>query len=252
HKDSIYEVAITTSHIITASRDQTLRVWLRSTHRLVCAPLKGHTASVLCVVAHEPANLILSGGSDRCLIAWDLLTYNRKVIVVDAHADSILCLAISDRIVGTGSKDKTIKIWDTGKLSSPSGRRDITPIATLEGHTGAVNAIVMTHDTIISVSGDRAIRVWDLATFQCTRVIGGYHERGIATLTLLPDRVSIACGSKDGTVRIFSFRTGVEEACLREHSGLVRAICNISDRAPLGPIPFTIASGGYDGSVVIW
>lgn len=148
-----------------------------------------------------------------------------------------------------------ISIWDVAQLAlpeQPGDAKEASPISYLEGHRAAVNALVMTQDKIISGSGDGAIRLWDIATLSCICVIEGYHEKGIATLTLSPDGSRVVSGSSDTTIRIFDIETGAEKACLYGHSTLVRSVCVIPAEHEDEGGWATIISRSYDGQICVW
>src|SRR4051794_25806481 len=73
------------------------------------------------------------------------------------HADTVYSLAYSQdgKTLASGSRDKTIKLWDvaTGKER-----------ATLEGHTDCVCAVAYSPDgkTLASGSLDETIKLWDI------------------------------------------------------------------------------------------
>jgi F-box and WD-40 domain protein 1/11 len=94
-------------------------------------------------------------------------------------------------------------------------------LMTLHGHTAAVNAIQILDDQIVSASGDRHIKVWDVKTGSCQKTITG-HQKGIACVQF--DGRRIVSGSSDETVRIFDAASGAEVACLRGHTDLVRTV----------------------------
>lgn len=70
----------------------------------------------------------------------------------------------SGTYLATGSRDKTIKIWDT-----QSGQM----IRSLAGHDNWVRALVF-HPTgkfLLSASDDYTIRVWELSTGRCVKTV---------------------------------------------------------------------------------
>ncbi|KAL2823919.1 WD40-repeat-containing domain protein [Aspergillus cavernicola] len=205
-------------------------------------------------------DIIISGSSDKNVIIWRFSTGEKLHEIAPAHDDSVLNLRFDHRYLVTCSKDKLIKIWNRHNLSPadkdyPSVHRgcgvtypmyivDISEmpspileaeiaknhirtlapyslLMTLDGHTAAVNAIQLTDDEIISASGDRLIKIWNVRNGACKKSLMG-HEKGIACVQV--DNQRIISGSNDDTVRIFDHSTGAEVASLHGHSNLVRTV----------------------------
>ena len=73
------------------------------------------------------------------------------------HKDIILCFLVIGKIIATGSRDNTIKIYDI----------DGSYLYTLEGHKGSICSLLSTELSskyLISGSdhGDCSIRIWDI------------------------------------------------------------------------------------------
>ncbi|MGZ3633961.1 MAG: WD40 repeat domain-containing protein [Parachlamydiaceae bacterium] len=75
------------------------------------------------------------------------------VNTLKGHTDFVSALVeLADGTLASGSKDKTIKLWDpvSGAMKH-----------TLTGHTNGVNALVQLADgTLASGSGDKTIKLW--------------------------------------------------------------------------------------------
>ena len=264
HGECVYTIQYSGKYLVSGSRDRSLRVWDLDTQRLVIPPLLGHKASVLCLQFDErpTQDIIVSGGSDCSIIMWQFSTGRMLKRLEHAHSESVLNLKFDDTYLVTCSKDKSIKVWnrkemlptdDTYPLSTKkSGARfpdyiinmqqqvesqhlhfkPLEPYSlmmTLEGHGAAVNAIQILNGQIVSASGDRSVKVWDVRTGACTRTFSG-HTKGIACVQF--DGRRIVSGSSDETVRIFDRATGAEVACLQGHSNLVRTV-----QAQFGDLP---------------
>lgn len=264
HTECVYTIQYSGKYLVSGSRDKSVRVWDLDIQRLVLPPLVGHKASVLCLQFDErpDQDLIVSGGSDCNVILWQFSTGRMIKKLEKAHSESVLNLRFDDTYLVTCSKDKTIKVWnrkemlptdDTYPLSTvKSGARfpsyiinmqqqaenqhlyfkPLQPynlIMTLEGHGAAVNAIQILDGQIVSASGDRSVKVWDVRTGACSRTFSG-HTKGIACVQF--DGRRIVSGSSDETVRIFDRATGAEVACLQGHSNLVRTV-----QAQFGDLP---------------
>ncbi|KAJ4371165.1 hypothetical protein N0V83_004381 [Neocucurbitaria cava] len=264
HTECVYTIQYSGKYLVSGSRDKTIRIWNLDTLRLVHPPLAGHTASVLCLQFDERPNqdIVISGGSDCRVILWRFSTGRIIKEIEKAHSESVLNLRFDDRYLVTCSKDKTIKVWNRREVwptddtypssTMKSGARfpsyiidmqaevenqhlhfkPLLPyslIMTLEGHGAAVNAIQILDGQIVSASGDRSVKVWDVRTGACTRTFSG-HSKGIACVQF--DGRRIVSGSSDETVRIFDRATGAEVACLTGHSNLVRTV-----QAQFGDLP---------------
>ncbi|KAL4976659.1 WD40-repeat-containing domain protein [Aspergillus desertorum] len=205
-------------------------------------------------------DIIISGSSDKTVIVWRFSTGEKLHEIAPAHNDSVLNLRFDHRYLVTCSKDKLIKIWnrknlspadkdypsvhqgsgvsypsyivDTSEIPSPvleaeiakNHLRTLAPFSllmTLVGHTAAVNAIQIHEDEIVSASGDRLIKIWNIRNGACKKTLIG-HEKGIACVQF--DSRRIVSGSNDNTIRIFDHASGAEVACLHGHADLVRTV----------------------------
>ncbi|KAK5125293.1 hypothetical protein LTR08_005365 [Meristemomyces frigidus] len=246
HKECVYTIQHTAAHLVSGSRDRTIRRWDLDTCRLIGEPLRGHDMSVLCLQFDERPDhdIIVSGGSDAYVIIWRFSTGQILKKITRAHSESVLNLRFDDRYIVTCSKDTTIKIWSRAALAKdspliPSHQlanldnpahylntaetliQEYTLLATLVGHKAAVNAVIIHANTIVSASGDRTIIAWDIDQGRSTRQYVG-HTKGIACVQF--DGRRIVSGSSDNSVRIFDSATAAEIACLSGHENLVRTV----------------------------
>lgn len=107
-------------------------------------------------------------------------------------------------------------------------------------HAASVTGIAVAPDgkTIISASGDRSIRFWDLDTGKGTRRVLG-HADGLSSLALSADGKTIFSGSADQTVRFWDATTGKERHRLGDECGRVHFLA-------LTPDGKTLAWGSED------
>lgn len=239
HAECVYTIQHIGSLLVSGSRDRSIRRWDLETSRLKGPPLHGHDASVLCL-QFDPSpqhDIIVSGGSDSWVIVWRFSTGEILKKMTTAHTESVLNLRFDDRYIVTCSKDKTIKVWSRRAITSadpvvpahvlanyPEPNTlipEFSLLARLNGHQAAVNAVVIHDDRIVSASGDRVIKAWNINTGQCEKTYTG-HTKGIACVQY--DGRRIVSGSSDNTVRIFDAEQQAEVACLHGHSNLVRTV----------------------------
>ncbi|KAK9436549.1 F-box/WD-40 repeat-containing protein [Metarhizium brunneum] len=275
HQECVYTLQFDADYLVSGSRDQTMRIWNVRTRRLVRPPLIGHNGSVLCLQfdAHPSEDIIVSGSSDSNVFIWKFSTGELIQQITKAHRESVLNVRFDKRILVTSSKDKTIKIFNRrplrfGELGYGAGesafsavgktikrygyepdlaqelpvKEPYTMIGRLEGHGAAVNAIQVRDRTIVSVSGDRHIKVWDWPDQVCTQTIPA-HDKGIACVEF--DGRRIVSGSSDYEVCIFDAPTGLKVAQLRGHAHLVRTV-----QAGFGDLPYSKAEDEVDAKTV--
>ncbi|KAG5950623.1 hypothetical protein E4U53_004737 [Claviceps sorghi] len=275
HQECVYTLQFDAHYLVSGSRDQTMRIWNIRTRRLVRPPLVGHSGSVLCLQfdASPDEDLIVSGSSDSNVFIWKFSTGELIQTITKAHRESVLNVRFDKRILVTSSKDKTIKIFNRrplrfGELGYPTSDMAFGPVAKtvktygyepdlsqelplkepytmigrLEGHGAAVNAIQVMDRTIVSVSGDRHIKVWDWPDQVCTQTIPA-HDKGIACVEF--DGRRIVSGSSDYEVCIFDAPTGLKVAQLRGHAHLVRTV-----QAGFGDLPYSRAEDEAEAKTV--
>lgn len=257
HTQCVYTIQFSESHLVSGSRDKTVRVWDLNSQRLRLPPLEGHTGSVLCLQFDERPDhdLIVSGGSDADVIIWRFSDGAMIKRMATAHKESVLNLRFDERYLVTCSKDKTIRVWNRRHLlpthadypdrenarnaafpdhivdiQSAFSRLETNPyppldpyslLMTFDGHGAAVNALQVHGHEVVSASGDRRVMLWNIKTGNMTRVFSG-HTKGIACIQY--DGRRIVSGSSDNSVRIFDASTSAEVATLEGHRNLVRTV----------------------------
>lgn len=133
-----------------------------------------HKNSVFTVRYTPDGKNLLSGGRDALLKVWSL-DENTEVAEIAAHLYTINSIVFHPRnphVFATGSRDKTIKIWQIGNDINDGNDEHPSPIRLLKvintirygGHTHSVNALLWTthHNRLISASDDRSIIVWEI------------------------------------------------------------------------------------------
>ena len=128
----------------------------------------GHKHPVLCAIFDpnfEKTNVIVSGGGDGVII-WDVSTGEviKKIPLTSElgqnfHTADIECLKYchNGAYLLTGSKDNSIKIWDTNK--------EYELLGTFTGHKASVLALDFdTSKQLIGSAGrDSTVKVWDVS-----------------------------------------------------------------------------------------
>ncbi|KAF9246371.1 WD40-repeat-containing domain protein [Melanogaster broomeanus] len=227
--------------IVSASWDHSIRIFDVAAGHLV-RTITGHTDWVRHVVPSDDGRLLASASKDQTARLWDPLTGELKMelrghdhqveVVVFAPVASynaireLAGVPNTDRVkrpgayVATGSRDKTIKLWDT-----QSGQL----LKNLAGHDNWVRALVFhpSGKLLLSASDDKTIRIWELSTGRCMKTVEA-HTHFVATITWGRQRVSVGSSKANGT-------DGTDSK-----SGETEKLVNV------------VASAGVDQIVKIW
>jgi len=136
-----------------------------------------------------------------------------------------------------GSRDNTVKIWDTEKGEL---------LHTLGDHNGGVISVTYSADgqTLASGSWDNTIKIWNAKTGELQRTISG-HANDVTSVVFSTDGQVLASGSVDHTVKIWDAKTGELQRTLNGHTGNVTSVSYSFDGRFL-------ASGSWDNTVKIW
>ncbi|MCJ1230276.1 protein with putative role during mitosis [Toensbergia leucococca] len=186
--------------LVSASRDKSLRIWDVSTGYCV-KTLRGHSEWVRDVAPSFDGRWLLSVGNDQTGRLWDASSGEVKATFL-GHEHVIECCTFapaatygylatlaglkkppaassSGEFLATGSRDKSIKIWDSRG----------TLIKTFVGHDNWVRGLVFHPGGkyLISVGDDKTIRCWDLAQEgKCVKTLDESHGHFVSCVRWVP------------------------------------------------------------------
>ena len=115
----------------------------------------------------------------------------------EGHTDWVSSVALSadGRRALSGSRDQTVRLWDTA-----TGQE----LKHFEGHTEPVNSVAFSADGRRALSGslDKTVRLWDTETGQELKHLQG-HTATVSSVVLSADGRRALSGSSDKTVRLW-------------------------------------------------
>ncbi|OCB85639.1 WD40 repeat-like protein [Sanghuangporus baumii] len=108
-----------------------------------------------------------------------------------------------ERVLATGSGDKTIKLWNLD---------DFTCIKTFEGHTNSVLQIDFFNQDmqLASTASDGLLKLWNVRTEECISTMDG-HDDKVWALAISSDESMIVTGAADSAVTIWKDCTREKE-----------------------------------------
>jgi len=154
------------------------------------------------------------------------------------HTEFVWDISITDQYIILGLQDHTVRVLNMNK--------DL--IWELNGHTEAVYCVCITLDNkyIISGSLDTTVRIWDIESGHCKRILQG-HTRSVSVVCVSACNRFIISGSEDGTIKIWDMNGGNNTAlrtiAVYDFHYNVKALCVSGNY---------IFSKSHDSSISIW
>ena len=198
--------------IISASADQTVRMWDLATGTPVGGPFTGHTGAVTAVAVAELEGrpVIISASADQTVRVWDLATGTPVGGPFTGHTGAVTAVAVAELegrpVIISASADQTVRVWDLA-TGTPVG-------GPFTGHTGAVTAVAAGglegRPVVVSGSSDRSVRVWDLATGTPVGDPFTGHTGWVNAVAVgdLAGRPVVVSGSLGRSLRVWDLGTG--------------------------------------------
>ena len=223
------------SRVVTASGDQTARVWDAQSGRLLFT--LEHQGEVNDAEFSPDGKRIVTASDDHTAQVWDAGDGHRLVTL--EHPDLVLSAAFSPdgQRIATAGWDGAVRVWDAA-----SGQF----LKTLSGDANVVNSAVFSPDgkRIATAGNDMEARVWDAASGQCLATLVG-HTGWVYSANFSPDGTRIVTASNDMTARIWDAQSGQSLATLNGHLGAVNS-------AVYSPDGYRIVTAGADGTARVW
>lgn len=231
--------------IISGSSDASIILWKFSTGQIVRRLSNAHRESVLNLRFNK--KYLVTCSKDRCIKVWN------RCELTPHHPDypySSRLLFGNDRVVKPCFNVQDPRMYGLSQALPIPHAKPIaayTNIHVFSEHTAAVNSIQLHNDEIVSASGDRTLKIFNIREGGCEATLVG-HTKGIACVQY--DGEHIVSGSSDCSIRIYNRKKELHVASLEGHRDLVRTvqarISNVTDGMK------RIVSGSYDEDVRVW
>lgn len=247
--------------LVSGSKDRTARVWAPITGDphgnwgYDCVAIcEGHSESVGAVAlsrkagteeaSSSDAGFMFTGSQDRTIKMWDLSGISvtstgnddaevlkcKSLTTHKAHDKDInsLDVAPNDRLLVSGSQDRTAKIYEieyTPGFGTRAARGELKLIGTCKGHKRGVWTVRFgrTERVLATGSGDKTIKLWSLDDFSCLKTFEG-HTNSVLRVDFVNMGMQLVSAASDGLVKLWNIREEECTATMDNHEDKVGAI----------------------------
>jgi U3 small nucleolar RNA-associated protein 13 len=262
--------------LASGSKDRSARIWapLNSDREWgwACVGVcEGHAESVGAValsrksLGEDGAGLglrfLFTGSQDRTIKMWDISQVTisatadtepmkcKSLSTMKAHDKDInsLDVAPTDRLLASGSQDKTAKVYEIEYISTKSGiRGELKLLGVCKGHKRGVWTVRFSkaERVLATGSGDKTIRLWNLDDFSCVKTFEG-HTNSVLRVDFLNAGMQMVSTASDGLVKVWNVRDEECVTTLDGHEDKIWALAVSGDER-------TIVSGAADSVINFW
>jgi len=162
HNKRVNDVAFhpTEDIILSCSQDRTVRVWRSSgdeKYTLAHSITRAHTDDVVGVSLHATGDYVASASNDKSWAFHDIRSGTTLTKTTDPSIKvgfSSISFHPDGLILGTGTKDNLVRIWDIKAQAN---------VATFEGHTAPVEGLSFSENGYhLATAGGDSVKLWDL------------------------------------------------------------------------------------------
>ncbi|CAF0778878.1 unnamed protein product [Brachionus calyciflorus] len=235
------------SYLASSSKDNTIRIWKfnceLNTFECILVS-QGHSQDVGALAfSRLGLEFLVSGSIDTTIKFWRIKkNENFKMdaeVTLKAHEKDINSVHVSpnDKLVASGSSDKTVKIWDSATGAT---------LGVLRGHKRGVWCVQFSpvDQLLASSSADSTIKLWSLGDFSCVKTFEG-HNTSVLKVYFLNHGTQLISSATDGLIKLWNIKSNECVGTFDEHEDKVWAL-NVSKDEN------RFVSGGADGKLIVW
>jgi len=201
------------------------------------AEIAAHRGSISGAAYTDDGRRIVTTGADGSMKIWDA-TYRNLVRTIELDDGPATSLALNGVRALTGHANGKVVLWDLDRAEK---------IATVQRNEANIWAVAFTGDPdrFAAASHDWKVTLWDARqTAAPLQVLDG-HENSVQSLAYSPQRLLLASGSADKTVRVWNLDTLDLKRSYRGPRDFVTSVAF----SPNGKL---LAAGALDGRIQVW
>jgi WD40 repeat protein len=223
-------IQINANQVVTASADQTIKVWNVNTSSLVNT-YNGHTATIECI-AVLPGGLLASGGDDMTLRVWNMQYATVSTIPMTGIVYGMMWNPIIGYLVI--SIPNSLLLLNTTTLT-------VAFTFTATSRTFYSMDLLQPSGNVLMIGSHLDVYSYPSGTRVFTYTLSQFSY----AVKLLPDNVTAVVGLYNGSIALFNSNTCTPGSTVPGHSATLEMFSVTPDLVYL-------LSVGYDGYLILW
>jgi serine/threonine protein kinase len=201
------------------------------------AEIAAHHGAITGVAYSDDGRWIVSTGEDATLKVWDA-TYHTLIRTIELDDGRATAFALRGPRALTGHANGNVVLWDLERAEK---------VATVRRNEASIWAVVFTGDeNLFAVaSHDWKVALWDAQQPSAPLHLFDGHDNAVQALAFSPQRMLLASGSADRTVRLWNLQTLSLRRRYRGPRDFVTAVAFSRNGRML-------AGGALDGRIQVW
>uniref|UniRef100_A0A8C5RGZ6 U3 small nucleolar RNA-associated protein 13 C-terminal domain-containing protein n=1 Tax=Laticauda laticaudata TaxID=8630 RepID=A0A8C5RGZ6_LATLA len=196
-------------------------------------------------------NFLITASQDRTMKVWLLPKFptisekENQIVVLQArqtevaHDKDVNSVAVSpnDKLVATGSQDKTAKLWNCENCAL---------LGVFSGHKRGIWCVQFSpvDQVLATSSADGTVKIWDLQDFSCLKTFEG-HDASVLKVIFVSEGGQVLSSGADGLLKLWTIKNNECVKTLDAHDNKVWALhANKKDD--------TVVTGSTDSKVLLW
>jgi len=216
--------------LYSGSLDGTTRIHNASTGHLISSFSSHQLAIWSLALLH---NNLYTASSDGTISVYD--TQKQEIVhVIKQHTGKVYSLCIAHGRLYSASGDCTIKSWDSGWEC----------VETFFGHSAGINNITPFGERYLaSCSRDQTVRIWDLESSTCIKVVGGFQCDVLYVAYSSVRGGRLFCSTDDAKIVVYETTDWQRVGVIEGHAWEVWTLIVVGGR---------LFSGSFDHTVKVW
>ncbi|KAI8818529.1 WD40-repeat-containing domain protein [Fimicolochytrium jonesii] len=254
HQNAIFDICWSNDdrHIVSASGDQTVRVWDVETQKCVRV-FEGNTSSVKCVTRNERnPNIFATAARDGKIMTWDVRcsSFGNDEVAGQYHRPT--CTIRNAHSLSSNASKKLRRLTTTpaqsGQSQSVTGVRFIPNVETMLVSSGAADGLLKIWDMRNAVSYSRKDPPVPYASSSPSA--GSKRARGFSSFSVSADGSRIYAACTDNNIHAYDAQN--LGSPLRTYSASGFRVSTFYIKTALSPDDTFLAAGSSDHNIYVW